>query len=203
MMVDRLKEAALELFAWRGYEGTSLTGVAGAVGIKKPSIYAHYGSKMDLFLSVAGWVSREYRQFWDRSLKEAEGMRGDEVPLFLFQRVVGFFSQDPARLAFFLRLWVFPPDDDPELESALDILRENNRRIVETVTGIVRRGVESRLFREVDPEAATHLIFCLLDGYLLRTLRPLEYVYTAELPRLLDLLMEGLRVPGERGGEAR
>ncbi|MFB1050690.1 TetR/AcrR family transcriptional regulator [Paraliobacillus sp. JSM ZJ581] len=47
-----IKDAALNLFATHGYEGTSLANIAKQVGIKKQSIYAHFKGKDDLFLQV-------------------------------------------------------------------------------------------------------------------------------------------------------
>ncbi|CQR45826.1 Biofilm operon icaADBC HTH-type negative transcriptional regulator IcaR [Paraliobacillus sp. PM-2] len=52
MSYQLIKDAALDLFATYGYEGTSLADIAKEVGIKKQSIYAHFKGKDDLFLQV-------------------------------------------------------------------------------------------------------------------------------------------------------
>lgn len=49
---ERIRAAALELFAEAGYEGVSMSEIAGAAGIKTPSIYAHFASKEALFLEL-------------------------------------------------------------------------------------------------------------------------------------------------------
>ena len=45
---DRILFAALDLFSEKGYDQTSIDLVAEAVGIKGPSIYAHYKGKESL-----------------------------------------------------------------------------------------------------------------------------------------------------------
>lgn len=45
-------DAAFELFLSRGYEGTSMEAVAGAIGVSKPVVYACYPSKDDLFKAL-------------------------------------------------------------------------------------------------------------------------------------------------------
>ena len=45
---DRILFAALDLFSEKGYDQTSIDLVAEAVGIKGPSIYAHYKGKEEV-----------------------------------------------------------------------------------------------------------------------------------------------------------
>lgn len=47
-----IKKSALTYISKFGYEGTSLKDIAQEVGIKTPSIYFHFESKEQLFLSV-------------------------------------------------------------------------------------------------------------------------------------------------------
>ena len=56
MSSKKIRDVALSHFANYGYEGASLSKIAEEVGIKKPTIYAHYKGKDDLFLSVVQYV---------------------------------------------------------------------------------------------------------------------------------------------------
>lgn len=47
-----IHEAALSLFAARGYYGTSLKDVADAVGLRAPSLYNHIEAKSDLLVEI-------------------------------------------------------------------------------------------------------------------------------------------------------
>ena len=51
---ERTLGAAVELFYERGYENTTLEAVAERLGVTKPFIYAHFGSKADLLAEICG-----------------------------------------------------------------------------------------------------------------------------------------------------
>ena len=50
---DRLAVTAARMFAERGYHGTSINDLAGALGIHKSSLYAHINHKADLLADIA------------------------------------------------------------------------------------------------------------------------------------------------------
>ncbi|ATZ63253.1 TetR/AcrR family transcriptional regulator [Acinetobacter bereziniae] len=52
MTAIKIQKAALERFAKQGFSATSMNEIATDVGIKKPSIYAHFKNKDDLYLSL-------------------------------------------------------------------------------------------------------------------------------------------------------
>lgn len=51
---ERIIEAAVDLFYERGYEQTTLDAVAERLGVTKPFIYSHFGSKADLLAEICG-----------------------------------------------------------------------------------------------------------------------------------------------------
>ena len=61
-------DKALELFWRHGYEGTSLTDLTKAMGIVRPSLYATFGSKEDLFRQVVDL-------YWSRHMGFARAAR--------------------------------------------------------------------------------------------------------------------------------
>src|ERR1700730_13854404 len=48
----RLLDVATTLFMERGFDGTSIDAVAEAAGVSKPTVYARYRDKRDLFAAV-------------------------------------------------------------------------------------------------------------------------------------------------------
>ena len=49
----QILEVATRVFGERGYDGTSMVDLAAAVGVTKPILYSHFGSKEGLFLACA------------------------------------------------------------------------------------------------------------------------------------------------------
>lgn len=63
---DEILDAAIDLFFARGYPSTSLEEIAGVVGIAGPSIYRHFGSKLEILDAAVKrggmYVLREHDQ---------------------------------------------------------------------------------------------------------------------------------------------
>jgi len=69
MTAERIQEAAFVRFAAQGYDATSLAEIATDVGIKKPSIYAHFAGKKALFLGLLDQSIEEELAFARRNLQ--------------------------------------------------------------------------------------------------------------------------------------
>lgn len=78
--------SALALFLEKGFAGTSMSAVAKAVGIRKASLYSHFASKEDLFISaLAADVAAPLARV------EAVNARRDMVPAQRFMLALGLF----------------------------------------------------------------------------------------------------------------
>lgn len=105
-----IRDAALFHFARDGYEGASLRAIADEVGIKKPSIYAHFSCKEDLFMHTLEYAFDEVRRH------TLEYFR-DHAHLPLEERLRGMLTwfeqeyQDHASARLMLRNCYYPPPD--------------------------------------------------------------------------------------------
>ena len=70
---ERILEVAAQLFAARGYAGTSVRDIAKELGIANPSLYYHFKSKKTLLAELLA----EPLERVERAAKEAEGLSGD------------------------------------------------------------------------------------------------------------------------------
>ena len=92
---DRILLAALDLFSQKGYDQTSIDLIAEAVGIKGPSIYAHYKGKEDILDSLIAMMEQKY----DENFGNSSNL--DKIPESLDEfkedclRRVGFTMKDP------------------------------------------------------------------------------------------------------------
>lgn len=76
---DQLLEAAVELFARRGFAAVSLDDIGAAVGISGPSIYHHFDSKHDLLLQALALGNEELtahlQDAVSRDARDGQGLR--------------------------------------------------------------------------------------------------------------------------------
>jgi AcrR family transcriptional regulator len=108
MTSEQIKEAAIRNFAAHGYEGASLAAIANEVGIKKQSIYTHFKSKDELFLTVMAEVQEKEIEYIKNyfvfsnsaSLKEA-------LYQYLSQYINRYEKDDKTK--FMLRISFLPP----------------------------------------------------------------------------------------------
>ncbi len=67
--LDTALEKALEVFWQKGYEGASLPDLTAAMGINKPSLYAAFGNKEQLFLKAIERYEQQHAQFFYGALE--------------------------------------------------------------------------------------------------------------------------------------
>lgn len=66
---DQLLNVAAELFAERGYRGTTTAELAKAAGVTEPILYRHFASKLELFVTLIDEVSAEVLDAWSDTLR--------------------------------------------------------------------------------------------------------------------------------------
>lgn len=125
-------DAAVAVFSEQGFHGASMDDVAARAGLSKPMVYAHGGSKDELF---AACLQREAERLL-RSVQAAAGEPGDEPLVRLRQALRAFFHALTSRRDGWTVLW--RQASTGPFAGEVDALR---RRIVEQAADLVADGL--------------------------------------------------------------
>lgn len=102
---EKICVIAVEQFAASGYDAASLNDIAVAAGLRKPSLYAHFSSKDDLFEAVFERAVAAERLYVEQCFAQAPA----GVPGACYSHSLGERYQGSAHLRFLLRSAFFPP----------------------------------------------------------------------------------------------
>ncbi|OIK11338.1 hypothetical protein BIV60_18205 [Bacillus sp. MUM 116] len=162
MTKDKILEAALALFAKNGYEGTSLAEIAKTVGIQKPSIYNHFKSKEEIFLTIYENILlfhvQKIKNIMD-SIKELSAKEKlNQILTVTFQYYIEFEDQS----SFLNRAMVFPP----ELlkEQLHNQFFRSEEEMSDILRSIIKAGMEKGEIRKGNIEDFIMSFYCLIDG---------------------------------------
>lgn len=154
---DEILDVALDLFSVNGYEATSISQIADAVGIRKASLYSHFASKQDILDNVVDSVLKGYAEHsifananWDDSefTKDKEGMTAEDVAK-MIQAQVRYIVHDPAisRGRKMLLIEQFRNKELAVLQTKL-----NYADIMKYFEGMIRFLIRSNTLKEADTE---------------------------------------------------
>lgn len=155
---QRILNKALELFAAKGYDSVSVGEIAGAVGIKAPSLYNHFPGKQAIFDAIVESTAAQYEADTGKIDIHVENAARD-VPVFaeitaegLFEKVRQIFeySLHNQRIRRFRRMMTMEQFRSPEL-AALYSERYVDR-VLACHAGIFRALMASGEIRPQDPD---------------------------------------------------
>lgn len=102
----RLQDAALARFARQGFDATSMAEIAADVGIKKPSIYAHFRNKDALYLSLIPLMVAAELDYARSALSGGAHIRAQ---LLAYLQSIQLRFDDSFRVQFWMRALYTPP----------------------------------------------------------------------------------------------
>lgn len=158
---DLIKQHALQLFAQKGYFGTSLNDVASLVGIKKPSLYAHFKNKDDLYTTI---LQELMDTFIDRvAIDSLEIQSSSTKPLLkrLLINMIDFWKDETLGLLY-KRTLLFP--EEKFRSSIHEHFLQTESYTTDILSNIFNKGLQNG---EISPQPLEPLIdayYCLIDG---------------------------------------
>ncbi|GAY08856.1 TetR/AcrR family transcriptional regulator [Pseudonocardia sp. N23] len=147
---EAVVDAALTLFAERGYHGTALSQIAEALGIRTPSLYNHMRSKHDLLLVI---VDRTTAAVLADFREAVEGVEDPVERLRRATRVYAFRHATHRREAL-----VVNRDTGSIEEPHRTELQQRRREHEHAVRALITEGVDAGVFAVESPRLASFAI---------------------------------------------
>ena len=152
---QKILEAALELFSVQGYEATSISQLAEAVGIRKASLYSHFENKQAILDALIQTTLEQYAQHsifakadWDDPdfTRDKENLT-PAAQMFMGQ--IRYILHDPqiSRARKMLTIEQFQNPQMAQLQT-----RQNYTDVMRYFTGLVRFLIRQGRLADSDPD---------------------------------------------------
>ena len=159
---QEILEAALELFSVQGFEATSISQIASAVGLRKASLYSHFESKQAILDTLVKEVLDQYaahsifaRTDWENNTRDLPATADDAVQM--IQGQIRCILHDPA-ISRARKMLVIEQFQNPELSQLQT--KQNYADVMEYFTGLMKQLIKQGMLAEDDPQIMAAQ-FCL------------------------------------------
>lgn len=161
---NQVIEAAVGLFAQKGFQGTKTKEIAEAAGINEALIFRDFQSKEKLYCSILDYASgRINAAQWIGELSPVAERRDDEA---LFSRLASKIVENYTREQALFRLMLYCALEQHELA------RKFRERQVLPVERFIEEYLRARQreggFREIDPHAVAQTFLSMCHHHVLR-----------------------------------
>ena len=147
-------EAALELFSVQGFEATSISQIASAVGIRKASLYSHFESKQAILDELVKEVLEQYaahsifaKTDWGKDSDNLPMTPDDSVQMIKGQ--IRYILHDP-HISKARKMLVIEQFQNPELAKMQT--KQNYSDVLGYFTGLIGQLIRQGVLAEDDPE---------------------------------------------------
>ena len=154
---QEILDAALELFSVHGYEATSISRLAEAVGIRKASLYSHFENKQTILDSLIQTTIEEYEKHsifakadWDDPTftKDKENLTPEAAAQMIFGQI-RYILHDP-QISRARKMLTIEQFQNPQLAGLQT--RQNYTDVMRYFTGLVRFLIRQGRLAGHDPE---------------------------------------------------
>jgi AcrR family transcriptional regulator len=159
--VEKALDTASELFWRKGYEGTSLSDLTGAIGIMRPSFYSAFKSKEALFKQIVERYQCGHLGFFAKALNQT-------TPLAVAERVLyGFadaYTTKPHPPGCLLLNCGLPSSDDTEDSIRHELAERRKASRIELRKRFKRFKSNGALPTDADPDALARYVLTVAWG---------------------------------------
>lgn len=182
---ERILAAAETLFRQRGYSNITMRDIAEAVGIRQPSLYYHFSSKEQLFVTVTEQVFERHRQGLQQALCEA----GSDLRAQLHAASHWFISQPP--LHFLSLMHTDMPALSEEHIQRLSLIAFQS--VFDPLRQAFVAAQERGQIRDVKPNTLAGLFLSAMDGMNYANTLPETSSKEVMVSDVISVMLDGLQ----------
>jgi AcrR family transcriptional regulator len=182
---ERVLIAAETLFRQRGYNVVTMRDIAEEVGIRQASLYYHFPSKEQLFITVVEQVFERHRNGLQQVLAEA----GSDLRSQLHAASHWFISQPPIHFLSLMRTDM--PALSEEQTQRLSLVA--SQCILDPIKQLFVAAQEQSQIRDVTPDNLTGFFLSVMDGIHYASTLPGTSPKDVMASELVSVLLDGLR----------
>ena len=154
---EQILEVSLDLFSIRGYEATSISQIADAVGIRKASLYSHFANKQDILDTLVDELTKEFDRHsifakanWDDPAftKDKKGMTPEAVGD-MVKGQIRYNLHDP-RISKVRKMLTIEQFQNEKLKSIQS--KQSYEDVLKYNSGLIRFLIREGVLKEEDPE---------------------------------------------------
>ncbi|HJM46557.1 MAG TPA: TetR/AcrR family transcriptional regulator [Candidatus Marinimicrobia bacterium] len=155
---EQILDAALHVIVQNGYHQSRMDDIVSTSGLSKGAIYWYYKSKKDMYLDLVNhWVIRYSNSLL--KLPQEDISSGEQLKN-LFETFFDQFEKDPIVFKALLEFWSLA-GRDKDFKIKLEKVTQN---FIHYIESIIKKGVESGEFKQVNPNIAAMSIMVVIEG---------------------------------------
>ncbi len=182
----RLLDGAAELFARKGYAGTTVREIVAAGQVTKPVLYYYFGNKEGIYLELMREAFTRLDELLAASQEDEES--ASRKILRLFDRVYTLFTENIKAARVMYAIYYGPPQGAPFFD-----FEAYHFKFQQTIQRLVREGIRRGEFRKADPgEMAWAIIGALNVALEVHLGHPDQQLGQEGLARVLRVIFQGI-----------
>lgn len=191
MKKEFIKQEALLLFVKESYEGCSMSEIAKKVGLRTPSLYSHFESKEQLFLTILQEVIDEKISNLEEIKNETSNQSIKKLLHTILLDKLNDIETNKVKTVFYRRYSLFPPSQLKEKIQSRMLVYE--KAIYNLLTPAIEKGIKQRELKEGNPDKILEAFYCVMDGlYILSHYRELD-TYRNTVENVWSLYWESVK----------
>ena len=163
MKQDRRQQiitAAMELFAQKGFRGTTTRDLATQAGVNEAIIFRYFKTKEELYNAIIEYKANEHRQAQTEEVERLATGNDDQK---FFEAIGNAFLRRHETDTTFLRLLLFSALEGHQLSEMFVA----SMAVRHPIANYIQQRIDQGAFRRVDPHLAARALFGMFASFVL------------------------------------